>query len=88
MTPAILPRRYLTPPDVAETLGVNQSKILGWIKRGELAAVNVAAKVGGRPRWRISQPDLEEFLSRRAAAPAPKAARRHKQKDHAIIEFF
>src|SRR5262245_40558605 len=32
---------YLTPPEVAKLLRVSQQKVLGWISRAELRAVNV-----------------------------------------------
>jgi excisionase family DNA binding protein len=84
-----LPTRcYVTPARVAADLGVNQCKVLTWIHRGELGAVNVATQLGGRPRWRISEAQLQAFLVRRSAAPPPKVARRRKTRDSQIIEFF
>ena len=89
MTPAATICRYLSPPAVAEALGCNQTKILGWIRSGELRGVNVAAKVGGRPRWRISLEDLEGFLQRRAASPVPKVARRRTRRTELdVVKFF
>ena len=88
MTPALATRPYLRPADVARDLGVNQSKVLGWIRSGELRGVNVATRLGGRPRWRIAQVDLDSFLMRRSAAPAPKVTKLRKRKDDAVIEFF
>ena len=44
---------YVTPPRLAKRLAVSPEKVLGWIRRGELRAVDVADKQGGRPRWRI-----------------------------------
>ncbi len=79
---------YHTPPTVAESLGVNESKVLAWIRSGELAAVNVAAHVGGRPRWRIAQSDLELFLLRRTATPPAPAVRRRRRAGPNVIQFF
>ena len=54
MTPAVS-RRYLTPRDIASDLGCNLSKVLAWIKAGELRAVNIAVRADSRkPRWRIA----------------------------------
>jgi excisionase family DNA binding protein len=68
----------LTPPEIAQMLRVKPSKVLGWIARGELGACNVADRLGGRPRWRIRQEDLDVFLLRRAAAPRPVMSRTRK----------
>lgn len=78
MTTAIT-AAWLTPPQVAEQLAVDAAKVLTWIQGGELAAVNVATRVGGRPRWRISQVALEAFLVARQSTPpadVPPKARR------------
>jgi excisionase family DNA binding protein len=89
MTPALASRCYLRPVDVAQTLGVNESKILGWIRNGELRGVNVAQNRNGRPRWRVSQEALDAFLLARSATPTPKPPRRRRrQRDTGIIEFF
>src|SRR4051812_5843705 len=41
--------RAMTPPQYAAKLGVSVEKVHGWIRRDELRAINVAAKLGGRP---------------------------------------
>jgi excisionase family DNA binding protein len=70
----------LTPPELAERLKVHPEKIRRWIERGELAAVNVADRIGGRPRWRITAEALEDFLRRRATpGPGPRIRRRRRQ---------
>ena len=74
MSAATATRRYLSPPAVAQTLGVNESKILGWIRNGELRGVNVAQNRNGRPRWRVSQEALDAFLAARSPQPTPKAS--------------
>lgn len=66
------PQRKLTPPQVAERYGVSADNVLAWIHSGELRAVNVAAKVGGRPRYRIDAADLLAFEQKRATSPIPK----------------
>ena len=65
---ALLPTKHaslLTTADVAERLQVNRSKVLGWIAYGRLKAVNTAKGALGRPRWRIKQADLDDFLAGR-----------------------
>jgi hypothetical protein len=65
--------RALTPPAVAKRYGVNVHRVLGWIAKGELAAVNVGD--GTRPRWRIMPDALMDFERRRAATPPPPPRR-------------
>ena len=78
---------YRTPPQISNDLSVGHDKVLGWIHSGELQAVNLAARRDGRPRWRISDEDLEDFLARRAASPAPKRRRRRKQPNH-VTDYY
>ncbi len=40
----------LTTTDLAVRLRVGEAKILGWIRRGELRAINAAAHLSARPR--------------------------------------
>lgn len=81
--------RYLTPPAVADLLGVDHGKILTFIASGELKAHNLAASRAGRPRWRISLEAVEEFLASRTAVPPPAPAKRRKrQPDAAVTEFY
>lgn len=65
-----------TSGEVAERLGVNHSKVAAWIRAGELAAINVALRTNGLPKYRITAAALAAFLARRAivppAAPAPR----------------
>lgn len=70
-----------TPPEIAARLRVKPEKILAWIRSGALKAINVAGRLGGRPRWRILPEDLTAFLdSRRATPPAPlKLARQRRR---------
>ena len=81
------PSRYLTPPAIAQRYGVDPSKVIGWIRRGELRAIDVSSSTGGRPRFRISPADLAVFESSRAADPQPKVTRR-RRKDPGITEYF
>jgi hypothetical protein len=43
----------LTVRDVARRYRVGEDKVRGWIARGELAAINTATVMCGRPRWVI-----------------------------------
>jgi hypothetical protein len=73
------PRPYFKPHFVAKRLGVQRAKVIGWIRRGELAAVNVADLPYGRESWRISAQALADFLDRRKAVAEPKPTRRRRK---------
>lgn len=70
MTPADTPA-YLTVQQIAERLGCDAMKILSWIHRGELAAINIAESATGRPRWRIPGDAWERFQAARSNQTAP-----------------
>ena len=78
---------FLTPPQVAKRYGVSEEKVIGWVRRGELRAINLAARRTGRPRWKIAFADLMAFESGRSAVPVQRASRpRRKRSD--VIEYF
>ena len=79
--------RYSTPPQLAKRYGVDPTKILHWIKTGELRAINLATDRNGRPRYRIAPADLAAFeVSRAVQPPAPRLRRR--SADPGVIQFF
>jgi len=87
-TPKGQPSGILTPPQVAEKLGVSADKVRGWISRGELNATDVAAEGSSRPRFRISPEDLAEFQKKRQPSKPPLKPPRRRKKDPHVIEFF
>src|SRR5262245_60695057 len=64
----------LTVRDVARRYRVSPDKVRAWVARGELAAVNTAAALCGRPRLVITREALAELERRRQAAATPKPA--------------
>jgi hypothetical protein len=78
---------HLTPPAVAKRYGVDTHKVLGWIRSGQLRALNVGDG-SQRPRYRISPADLALFETARAAGPEPKISRIRRRRDPLITEFF
>jgi excisionase family DNA binding protein len=81
--------KYLTPPQIAEILGVAHEKILQFIRTGELRAIDLSSKRGHRPRWHVSRDDLEDFLNRRAAKPLPPSRRRkRRRRDDDFTKYF
>jgi excisionase family DNA binding protein len=75
---------FRTPPAVAEILGVNPERVREWIRVGELRAANLGD--GSRPRYRISQADLDEFLASRSNIKPRGSARRPIRLSH-VKEF-
>jgi transposase len=75
----LLPAAGLTVRDVARRYRVGEDKVRGWVARGELAAVNTAAALCGKPRWVILPDALAAFEKRRAGGPVPKPKRRAKR---------
>ena len=80
--------RYLTPPQYAQLLGVKSDKVIGWIRRGELGAIDVSTNPGtGRPRYRIPPQAIAAFEQRRSAAQ-PKPTRRKRRRTDGVISFI
>ncbi len=83
-------QQMMTPPALARLWGVSPEKVRGWIESGELCAMNVASKLGGRPRYRIDLDEVRAFVARRSATensctgPAPRAP----PPDDQTIAFF
>ena len=79
----------LSVHDLTERYGVSEHTVLGWIRSGELRAVNVGRRVGGKkPRWRITQEALEAFELLRTPGPPPARMKRRKKRPTDVIEFY
>jgi len=77
--------QHLKVSQIAEQLGVKHGKILGWIKTGELEALDVSSRAGvGLPRWRVTQDALDRFLARRANT-TPKLQRKARRRNVAPV---
>lgn len=59
-------RQMLTTEDVAAELVISTEQVRRLIRRGELAAVNLASV--RRPNYRISRAALDQYLSDHAVA--------------------
>ena len=80
---------YLSVSAIADALAVKQQTVLGWIKAGDLAACNVGRTATARkPRWRISQAALDQFLAGRQTQRPQPATRRRKKDSADVIQFF
>jgi transposase len=72
--------RGLTVREVARRYRVGEEKVRTWIRNRELAALNTAATLCGKPRWVITPDALTSFERRRTTTPpAPKPPRRKKR---------
>jgi excisionase family DNA binding protein len=69
--------QFLTPRQVAKQLRVRVEKVVGWIRRAELRAVNVGD--GIRHQYRVSRDDLQAFLNSREIQAPPAHRRRLRQ---------
>ena len=69
------PRGHTTH-DVSLRYRVGEDTIRGWIGKGDLAAINTAKNLCGKPRWVITDQALAEFEKRRSSKPAPRPERR------------
>lgn len=80
--------KKFSPRQIADAYGVHPDKVTGWIRSGELRAMNVSNRTGGtKPRYRVDQKDLDDFERRRSVLPAtPTPKRRRKESD--VTEFF
>ena len=67
--------KTFSPVQVAKMLGVSKNTVATWIRSGEIAAINVGRKPGGRPRYRISQEALDAFQLRRSVVAVPVTRR-------------
>jgi Helix-turn-helix domain len=80
--------KMFTVRELQARFNVTEGTVLGWIKSGELLAVNVGRRLGKKkPRWRVTHAALEKFeLLRSTSPPVPKAPRRKRSAE--IIDFI
>ena len=82
------PAPMLTPPAVARRLGIKSDTARDLIRSGELRGVDLARRGSKRPRFRVSEAALAEFLlGRTVQPPLPKPPRRRKR-DPEVIQYF
>jgi excisionase family DNA binding protein len=56
--------RFLTLADVADILNTSVAQVYAMVRRGDLPAI----KIGGRGQWRVSEPDLEDYIAEQRVA--------------------
>ena len=79
--------KYYPVKAVAEMMIVDDGKVRGFIQRGELVAINVAHVADGRPRWRISEAALNDFLQRRQSRPPAPIVKRPRKSLPEVEKF-
>lgn len=79
--------KFYTPPTLARQAGVAREKIIEFINRGELRAINLSE--GTRPRWRISDDDWQAFLASKSnQKPVKPVTRRKVAKATGVTQFY
>ena len=76
------PRRKLSPREVSEQWGIATDRVLGWIRSGQLRAINAAGDARSKkPRWLIDVEDLAAFERSRSTSPvsSPNPSRRSRR---------
>lgn len=79
---------WITPPELARQRGIRPAKVLAWIRRGELEAINLASSLDGRPRWRISPEALARFDAARSSRGSARPSGRRRIATAAEVEHF
>jgi hypothetical protein len=75
-----------TVADLAARYRVSEDKIRLWIRKGELAAVNVASTLCGRPQLRVTPEAIAAFEQRRSATTPPAPPKRKRRQ--AVIDYY
>ncbi|HEY0984835.1 helix-turn-helix domain-containing protein [Schlesneria sp.] len=70
------PARYQTPPEIAARYGCKPETVIGWIRSGELKAINLAKRGAMKPRFRVSPDALEAFELARSVVPREPTVKR------------
>ncbi len=79
----------VTVRELCARYGVAEHTVLGWIRSGELKALNVGRTAGTKkPRWRITAEALATFELLRSHTPPSNAKRRRRRKDDGVIHFY
>ena len=72
--------------DLCRRWKIGADKVHGFLRRGELVAVNVASNVARRPQWRVMLEEVERFERRRSSAPPPKPEPRRRRA--AAVDYY
>lgn len=80
----------LTPAQCAARLAIDVDRVRTLIRNGELAAIDVGQGTRRRPRYRVSESALDNFIQQRTVRPPSTAEnrRQHRRRDPQVVEFF
>jgi transposase len=81
----LTPVRGLTTREVAARYRISEDRVRGWIRAGQLCAVNTADAKCARPRFVVLPEALAAFERLRAAADPPKPTR---AKRRVVVDYF
>lgn len=68
--------RYVTPSEIAERFACKPETVVGWIKSGELLAIDIARHGSMKPRYRVSPEALATFELVRSVVPRAPVVRK------------
>jgi excisionase family DNA binding protein len=81
--------RALSVKEICERYGVGEHTVLGWIRSGELRAVNVGRRPGSKkPRWRITAESLALFEITRTSSEPPQTRKGRAKATHDVVQFY
>ncbi len=78
----------LKPSQIAKQLAVSVDTVLRWIRSGELKAIDCSRQCDGKPRWRVTASEFEDFQIRRSTVKNSKPSRRPRKRESDVIEFY
>jgi excisionase family DNA binding protein len=78
----------VSPEALSKRLGLSVRMVHKLIRKGELRAYDLALNLGVRPRWRIEEAAVEEFLKSRLVQPEVDTPVRRRQKANPSIKIF
>jgi hypothetical protein len=85
---SVAERQKVTPPQLARAWGLDVQKIIGWIRSGQLAAINAATNPTGKPRFLIDRQAILDFEARRAVTPPAARPARRRRSAPAVKTYF
>jgi excisionase family DNA binding protein len=74
--------------DVCKRFGVGEHTVLAWIHGGELQAINVSRRLGGKPKWRVTAEALQAFELLRSARPLEPCAKQRRKSATDVVQFY
>lgn len=79
----------LSVRDLCKCYRVTEHTVLGWIRSGELKAINVGrCRSAKKPRWRFTTEAVAAFELLRVSTSPSSAPRRKKRSQSDVIEFY